>query len=125
MYNKTKQGLSYVPKRYYKYGKKLQLLKNKRLLKYAVQDYKIELELEISLKFFLIYKLTKTKLVALKEFIQENLYKGYIRPLQSLAGYLVLFILKKNGKLRMCIDYRQLNSITRRDRYPLPLISKI
>jgi len=37
----------------------------------------------------------------------------------------VLFILKKNGKLRMCIDYRQLNSIIRKDRYPLPLISKI
>jgi len=36
-----------------------------------------------------------------------------------------LFILKKNGKLRMYIDYRQLNSITRKDRYSLPLISKI
>jgi len=65
------------------------------------------------------------ELVALKEFIQENLYKGYIRPLQSLVGYLVLFIPKKNGKLRMCIDYKQLNSITRKDRYPLPLISEI
>jgi len=37
----------------------------------------------------------------------------------------VLFILKKNGKLRMCIDYKQLNSITKKDRYPLPLISEI
>jgi len=37
----------------------------------------------------------------------------------------VLFILKKNGKLKMCIDYRQLNSITRKDRYSLPLISEI
>ena len=36
-----------------------------------------------------------------------------------------MFILKKNGKLRMCIDYRQLNSITKKDRYPLPLISEI
>ena len=42
-----------------------------------------------------------------------------------MAGYLVLFIPKKNGKLRMCINYRQLNSIIKKDRYPLPLISKI
>jgi len=46
------------------------------------------------------------ELVALKEFIQENLYKGYIRPLQLLAEYPVLFIPKKNGKLRIYIDYR-------------------
>jgi len=79
----------------------------------------------MSLKFFPIYKLTKTELVALKEFVQENLCKGYIRPLQLSAEYPVLFILKKNGKLRMYIDYRQLNSITRKDRYLLPLISEI
>jgi len=53
------KGLSYVLKRYYKYGKKLWLLESKKLLKYIVWDHKIELELETSLKFFLIYKLTK------------------------------------------------------------------
>jgi len=37
----------------------------------------------------------------------------------------VLFILKKNGQLRLCINYKQLNSITKKDKYPLPLISKI
>jgi len=124
-YKETKRGLSYILKRYYKYSKKLWLLESKKLLKYTVWDYKIELEEGISLKFFLIYKLTKTELVALKEFIQENLYKGYIRPLQLLTGYPVLFILKKNRKLRMCINYRQLNSITRKNRYFLPLISEI
>jgi len=73
IYEETKRGLSYVPKRYYKYKKKLWLLESKKLLKYTVWDYKIELEEGISLKFFLIYKLTKTELVALKEFVQENL----------------------------------------------------
>jgi len=63
--------------------------------------------------------------VALKKFIQENLQKGYIRLLQLLAGYPVLFVLKKNGKLRIYIDYKQLNNITRKDRYFLPLINKI
>ena len=73
MCKETKRGLSYILKRYYKYGKKLQSPESKKLLEYIAQDYKIELEPGISLKFFLIYKLTKTKLVALKEFIQNNL----------------------------------------------------
>ena len=57
----------------------------------------------------------ETENLALKEFIKENLRKGYIQPSQLLAGYLVLFILKKNRKLRMYINYRQLNSITKKD----------
>ena len=69
MYKETKKELSYILKRYYKYNKKLQSLKSKKLLKYIVQDYKIELEPGTSLRFFLIYKLIKEKSRALKEFI--------------------------------------------------------
>ena len=72
-----------------------------------------------------MYKLTEVEKQALKKFIQENLKLGKIRPSQSSAGYPVLFVPKKNGKLRLCINYRQLNSIIKKDRYPLPLISKI
>ena len=57
----------------------------------------------------------ETENLALKEFIKENLRKGYIQLLQSLAGYLVLFILKKNRKLRIYINYRQLNSIMKKN----------
>ena len=57
----------------------------------------------------------ETKNLTLREFVKENLKKGYIQLLQLLVGYLVLFIPKKNGKLRICIDYRQLNSITKKD----------
>ena len=57
----------------------------------------------------------ETENLALREFIKENLKKGYIKLLQLLARYLVLFILKKNGKLRIYINYRQLNSIIKRD----------
>ena len=57
----------------------------------------------------------ETENLALKEFIKENLRKGYIQPLQLLVGYLVLFISKKNGKLRIYINYRQLNSIIKKD----------
>jgi len=48
-----------------------------------------------------------------------------IKPLQLSAKYPMLFIPKKSKKLRLCINYRQLNSITKKNRYLLPLISKI
>ena len=79
----------------------------------------------MSPKFFPTYKLTEKEKQALKEFIQENLRLRRIKPSQSLIGYPVLFIPKKSGQLRLCINYRQLNSIIKKDRYPLPLISKI
>jgi len=69
IYKETKRSLSYIPKRYHKYSKKLWLLESKKLSKHAAWDYKIELEERISPKFFPIYKLTKTELVALKEFV--------------------------------------------------------
>ena len=57
----------------------------------------------------------ETENLALKKFIKENLKKGYIQPSQLLVGYSVLFIPKKNGKLRICINYRQLNSIIKKN----------
>ena len=78
LYLRKVENLGYILKRYYKYSKKLQSPESKKLLDYIVWDYKIELELGTSLKFLLIYKLTKEELRALKEFIQENLRKGYI-----------------------------------------------
>jgi len=76
-------------------------------------------------KFFPTYKLIEVEKQALKEFVQKNLKLKRIRPLQLLIKYSILFIPKKNGQLRLCINYRQLNSITKKDRYLLPLISKI
>ena len=78
-------------------------------------DYKINLKLRTVLKFFPIYKLIKTENLALREFIKENLRKKYIQLLQLLVRYSLLFILKKNKKLKICINYRQLNSIIKKD----------
>src|ERR1700719_2475064 len=72
-----------------------------------------------------IYSLSEKELQVLREYINENLKKGYIRPSTLLARYPVLFVPKSNGKLRMYIDYRQLNAITVKNRYTLPLIHKM
>lgn len=70
-----------------------------------------------------IYPLTEKESATLKEYIEENLAKGFIRKSKSPAGAPVFFVLKKNGELRMVVDYRHLNDITIRDSYPLPLIN--
>jgi hypothetical protein len=88
-------------------------------------DHEIPLKPETQPKFNKIYGLNEEQLKALREYLEENLRKGYIRPSTSPAGYPILFVPKKNGKLRLCVDYRQLNDITIKNRYPLPLISEL
>ena len=72
-----------------------------------------------------IYNLTQPELKALREYIDENLAKGFIRNSRSPAGAPILFVKKKDGSLRLCVDYRGLNALTIKNRYPLPLISQL
>ena len=69
-----------------------------------------------------LYRMAPTELKELKEQLQELLDKGFIRPSSSQWGAPVLFVKKKDGTMRMCIDYRQLNKVTIKNRYPLPRI---
>jgi hypothetical protein len=85
-------------------------------------DHSIPLEPGTEPKFMPIYSLSQNEAETLEEYIKTKLKKGHIRPSQSPAGYPILFVPKKNGKLRLCVDYRQLNSITIKNRYALPLI---
>jgi hypothetical protein len=72
-----------------------------------------------------IYSLFRTELEALREYINKNKVKGYIREFTSLARYLILFVPKSDGKLRLCVDYRRFNEITVKNRYTLPLIHEM
>jgi len=72
-----------------------------------------------------LYALSRIELEALQKFLEENLARGWIRPSESLAVSPVIFVPKKDGSLRLCVDYRGLNKITVKNRYPLPLISEI
>ncbi len=69
-----------------------------------------------------IYPLSLPEQKAMEEYIEEALQQGYIRPSTSPAASSFFFVAKKDGCLRPCIDYRALNNITVKLRYPLPLV---
>ncbi|XP_056688342.1 uncharacterized protein [Spinacia oleracea] len=71
------------------------------------------------------YRMAPAELQELKKQLDELLDKGYIRPSVSPWGAPVLFVRKKDGSLRLCIDYRELNKITIKNRYPLPRIDDL
>eukprot|EP00253_Pinus_taeda_P012064 PITA_12064 len=71
------------------------------------------------------YRMSVPELTELKMQLQELLEKNYIRPSVSPWGAPVLFVKKKDDTLRMCIDYRQLNKLTIKNKYPLPRIDKL
>ena len=68
------------------------------------------------------YRMSPYELEQLKEQLDEMISKGWIVPSDSPWSSPVLFVKKKNGKLRLCVDYRTLNSVTKADRYPIPMI---
>jgi len=68
------------------------------------------------------YRMEPVELTELKAQLQELLDKGLIQPSVSPWGAPVLFVKKKDGSLRLCIDYRELNRVTIKNKYPLPRI---
>ena len=90
-------------------------------------DIGIELEENTTPPFGPLYSLTEEESRVLKKYIDDMLSKGFIRPSSSSAGAPVLFAKKPkaDGSLRLCIDYRGLNQITKKNRYPVPLIPEL
>jgi hypothetical protein len=71
------------------------------------------------------YRMAPRELVELKGQLQELLDKGFIRPSVSPWGAPVLFVKKKDESMRLCIDYRELNKVTIKNKYPLPRIDDL
>lgn len=71
------------------------------------------------------YSLSPEERNSLDEWIQENLAKGYIRPSKSPLAAPVFFVKKKDGTLRLVQDYRKLNEVIKKDRFPIPKISDL
>ena len=71
------------------------------------------------------YQLNQKELLELKKQLNDMLSRGYIRPRKSPYGASLLFVDKKDGKLRMCINYRTLNKVIIKNNYPLPRIDDL
>jgi hypothetical protein len=72
-----------------------------------------------------LYSLSSLELATLREFINEHLNMGYIRPTRPSHGAPILFVKKKSDKLWLRVDFRALNKITKKDCHPLPLITNL
>jgi hypothetical protein len=64
------------------------------------------------------------ELEVVKKYLVDNLDKGFIEPSQALFAAPILFVKKADGSLHFYIDFRKLNLLTKKDRYPLPLIDE-
>ncbi|GAA6043399.1 hypothetical protein JCM8097_008572 [Rhodosporidiobolus ruineniae] len=87
-------------------------------------DHEIIIEDDKSIPTSRIYPLSASELEVLAAYIKDNLKSGFIRRSSSPVGAPILFVKKKDGSLRLCVDYRNLNSVTRKNKYPLPLINE-
>ena len=117
--------LSNVPFEYHEFANVFSKTKAEVLSSHHPYDLKINLEEGAQPPVGSIYSLSTSEQKALKEFIEKNLNTGFIQPTLSLHSALVLFIKKKDGSLCLCVDFHGLNHISKRDCYPLLLISDL
>jgi hypothetical protein len=88
-------------------------------------EFTIDLKPGIAPIYKTLYRMTTPELAELKEHIKELLEKGFILPSSSPWGAPVIFVLKKDGTQRLCMDYRALNEVTIKNKYPLPRIDDL
>ncbi|KAM0789314.1 hypothetical protein ACM66B_000152 [Microbotryomycetes sp. NB124-2] len=114
-----------VPRPYHDYLDVFSETKAQALPPHREYDLKIDLKDEATPPFGPLYSMAAAESTALKEYLDDMLAKGYIRPSTSPAAAPILFVKKKDGSLRLYVDYRRLNQITIKNRYPLPLIDSL
>jgi len=117
--------LSSIPPEYHDLAQLFCEMEADKLPLHQSYDHRIPLEMDVTPPFGTIYPMSHTELETLRAYIEENLTKGFIRHSQSRCGAPVLFIKKRDGSLRLCVDYRGLNKLTHKNRYPLPLIGEL
>ena len=113
-----------VPKEYQEFRTLFSEVEANKLPPHRSGDHHIQLREGTVPSFGPLYSLSKYELESLRKWLDENLAKGFIRPSSSPAGSPILFVKKKDGSLRLCVDYRDLNEKTIKNRYPLPLIQE-
>uniref|UniRef100_A0A0W0FNC7 Reverse transcriptase domain-containing protein n=1 Tax=Moniliophthora roreri TaxID=221103 RepID=A0A0W0FNC7_MONRR len=118
--------LNYVPNKYMDFADTVfNPQEFEKLPDHRPYDIDIELEEGTTPPFGPMYKLTPQEREAVAEYVHTNLKQGHIRPSTSSAGAPVLFTCKKTGEIRLCVNFRGLNSITKKNRFPLPLVDDL
>jgi len=115
----------YIPAKYSEFVEVFSKAKAEALPPHRSIDHAIDLESGYKLPYGRIYNLSEVELRTLKGYIETNLANGFIQRSSSPAAAPILFTKKKDGGLRLCVDYWALNSGTIQNRYPLPLISEM
>ncbi|MBW0590574.1 hypothetical protein O181_130289 [Austropuccinia psidii MF-1] len=116
--------LKVVPPAYHQYLEVFSKVKAEKLPSHHACDHHIELE-GLLPPVGVIYSLSNQESETLWAYISENVEKGFIRPSSSSTGATVLFVKKKEGGLRLCVDYHKLNAVTRKNRYPVPPMNQL
>ncbi|MBW0518022.1 hypothetical protein O181_057737 [Austropuccinia psidii MF-1] len=116
--------LKVVPPAYHQYLDVFSKVKAEKRPPHCACDHHIKLEGLIP-PIGVIYSLSNQESETWWAYISENVEKGFIRPSSSSTGAPVLFVKKKDGGLCLCVDYRKLNSVTRKNRYPVPPMNQL
>jgi hypothetical protein len=114
-----------IPAEYQDYADVFSKTEAHKLPEHRPYDLSIPLQEGTAPPLLPVYNLSPLELDVLRKYIDENLRKGFIRHSQSPAGAPILFVKKADGSLRLCVDYRGINKITIKNRYPLPLIPEL
>ncbi|MBW0512655.1 hypothetical protein O181_052370 [Austropuccinia psidii MF-1] len=113
-----------VPPVYHQYLDVFSKVKAEKLPPHHACDHHIELEESLP-PVGVIYSLSKQESDTLRAYISENLEKGFIWESSSSTGAPVFFVKKKDGCLYLCVDYHKLNSVTRKNKYPVPPMNQL
>jgi hypothetical protein len=96
-----------------------------KLPEHSKYDHEINLLPGTTAPFGPIYPISEKELEALRDYLKPNLESGKVRRSNSSAGATIIFVTKKDGSLRLCVDYRGLRKVTIKDRTPLPLMTEL
>jgi hypothetical protein len=117
--------LKLLPEVYHPFIEAFSKKKSDSLPPHRRSDFKVELEEGKSPDWIpRLYRMTQEEMVEVKRWVTENLSNGFIKASQSPWASPILFVKKPGGGIRLCFDYRKLNAITKKDRYPIPLIDE-
>lgn len=113
-----------LPSEYYRHLSVFMKQEADKLPPHRCYDHRIHLTEGASPPFGPLYGMSRDELLVLKKYLEDHLRKGFIRSSSSPAASPVMFVRKPGGGLRLCVDYRGLNALTVKNRYPIPLIKE-